>query len=147
MYAANTANNGLGNRADQNMALRNLHATARQSAATGWCRLPSTAWAHPIRSMARYYTATDQRPLMSAAELKTSILSNSGPVVLDCTWFMPNVPRDPIAEYQQCRIPGARFFNLDEVIDKSSPYPHMLPSAEDFGTAVGIPPSCPTNLG
>ena len=121
------------------MALRNLHATTRQSAASGWCRLPSTSWAHRIRSMARYYTATDQRPLMSAAELKTSILSNSGPVVLDCTWFMPNVPRDPIAEYQHCRIPGARFFNLDEVIDKSSPYPHMLPSAEDFATAVGIP--------
>jgi 3-mercaptopyruvate sulfurtransferase SseA len=117
------------------MALRNLHATIRHSAASGF---PSTVFSHRIPSMARHYTATDQRPLTSAAELKASILSNSRPVVLDCTWFMPNVARDPIAEYQQSRIPGARFFNLDEVIDKSSPYPHMLPSAEDFAAAVGI---------
>jgi thiosulfate/3-mercaptopyruvate sulfurtransferase len=51
---------------------------------------------------------------------------------------MPNVARDPVAEFKMQRIPGARFFNLDEVTDKSSLYPHMLPSAEIFAEAVGI---------
>jgi len=122
-----------------NMALRNLQATIRQSSPFRRSYLPSVAFASPYPSMQRHYATTEQSPLISAADLKRSILSKSGPVVLDCTWFMPNVPRDPIAEYKQSRIPGARFFNLDEVIDKSSPYPHMLPSAEDFATAVGIP--------
>ena len=54
---------------------------------------------------------------------------------------MPNVSRDAFAEFKKSRIPGARFFNLDEVIDKSSPYPHMLPSSEDFAKAVGNRPS------
>lgn len=50
---------------------------------------------------------------------------------------MPNVQRDAFAEFQKARIPGARFFDLDGVIDKSSPYPHMLPSGEEFADAVG----------
>jgi len=50
---------------------------------------------------------------------------------------MPNVPRDALSEFQKGRIPGARFFNLDEVIDKTSPYPHMLPSPEAFAEAAG----------
>jgi thiosulfate/3-mercaptopyruvate sulfurtransferase len=51
---------------------------------------------------------------------------------------MPNVPRNPREEFNQARIPGARFFDLDDVIDKSSPFPHMLPSAEDFARAAGM---------
>ena len=121
------------------MALRNLQTSIRQSSAFCQSYLPKAACASAYPSMQRHYATTEQRPLMSAAELKQAMLSKPRPVILDCTWFMPNVPRNPIAEYKQSRIPGARFFNLDEVIDKSSPYPHMLPSAEDFATAVGIP--------
>jgi thiosulfate/3-mercaptopyruvate sulfurtransferase len=33
-------------------------------------------------------------------------------------------------------IPGARFLNIDEVADTSNPAPHMLPSPEDFGSAM-----------
>jgi 3-mercaptopyruvate sulfurtransferase SseA len=92
----------------------------------------------PNASLKRNYATSGSSPLLSAAQLKKAIESSSRPVLLDCTWFMPNVPRDAFAEFKQSRIPGARFFNLDEVIDKASPYPHMLPSAEDFAKAVGI---------
>ena len=90
--------------------------------------------------MRRSYTSTTTKPLLSASELKSAIDSGSRPVILDCTWLMPNVPRNPREEFQKARIPGARFFDLDEVIDKSSPYPHMLPSPDVFAKAAGTYP-------
>lgn len=50
---------------------------------------------------------------------------------------MPNVKRDAYAEYLAKRIPGARFFDLDAVCDKSSAFPHMLPTAAKFSTEMG----------
>ena len=35
------------------------------------------------------------------------------------------------------RIDGAVFFDIDEVSDKSSQFPHMLPSSEQFSSQVG----------
>jgi hypothetical protein len=87
--------------------------------------------------MYRHYATGTAGPLVSATQLQTAIKSTPPPVVLDCTWFMPNVPRNALAEFQKARIPGARFFDLDTVTDKSSPYPHMLPTSSDFAQAVG----------
>ena len=89
-------------------------------------------------SMCRHYATRGASPLVSATQLKESINSNTPPIILDCTWFMPNIPRNAVAEFKKARIPGARFFDLDEVADKSSPYPHMLPNAHDFAEAVGL---------
>lgn len=50
---------------------------------------------------------------------------------------MPNTQRDPYKEYIQQRIPGAQFFGIDEIKDKSSDLPHMLPSKDVFANAVG----------
>jgi thiosulfate/3-mercaptopyruvate sulfurtransferase len=57
--------------------------------------------------------------------------------VVDGTWHMLQLQRDPRAEFVQAHIPGAVFFDIDEVADHSSSLPHMLPSAEDFARAVG----------
>jgi hypothetical protein len=121
------------------MLLQNLRNSTRQSAlpSSRVCRVVYALNGYPNVSMKRNYATNGSSPLVSAAELKKALESSSRPVLLDCTWFMPNVPRDAFAEFKQSRIPGARFFNLDEVIDKSSPYPHMLPSAQDFAKAVG----------
>lgn len=54
--------------------------------------------------------------------------------VIDATWFMPNDPRDAKALYAERRIPGAVFFDIDEIADTSSDLPHMLPSAEKFAS-------------
>ncbi|MBW8755533.1 MAG: sulfurtransferase [Sphingomonadales bacterium] len=58
-------------------------------------------------------------------------------VPVDCTWFMPSLGRDARAEYLQAHIPGARFLDIDEVADRTNPAPHMLPSARQFGEAMG----------
>ncbi|GKY88804.1 3-mercaptopyruvate sulfurtransferase [Sinisalibacter aestuarii] len=52
--------------------------------------------------------------------------------LLDASWFLPTVDRDPKAEYEAAHIPGARFFDIDEIADLRSPLPHMLPPVEKF---------------
>lgn len=52
--------------------------------------------------------------------------------ILDASWFMPGVARDPRAEYLAGHIPGARFFDIDEISDSRSNLPHMAPPVEKF---------------
>ncbi len=52
--------------------------------------------------------------------------------VLDATWFMPNEARDAKAEYDAAHIPGARFFDIDDISDARSELPHMMPPMEKF---------------
>lgn len=57
-------------------------------------------------------------------------------IPLCASWFLPNDERSGIQVFREQRIPKARFFDLDKVIDKRSPYPHMLPDAKGFAAAV-----------
>ena len=57
-------------------------------------------------------------------------------VVVDSSWHMPSSGRSGRAEYLAAHIPGARFLDIDDVADPSSPLPHMLPSAAAFGAAM-----------
>ena len=56
--------------------------------------------------------------------------------IVDGSFFLPAQKRDPKAEYAQKHIPGAVFFDIDEIADTSSPLPHMLPSPEKFSARV-----------
>ncbi|CAH2037357.1 unnamed protein product [Thlaspi arvense] len=55
--------------------------------------------------------------------------------VVDASWYMKHEQRYPIQEYQVARIPGALFFDLDRVADRTTDLPHMLPSEEAFAAA------------
>ncbi|KAA8609980.1 3-mercaptopyruvate sulfurtransferase [Salipiger aestuarii] len=52
--------------------------------------------------------------------------------ILDATWHMPGSGRDPRREYDAAHIPGARFFDIDDVSDARSDLPHMVPPVEKF---------------
>ena len=52
--------------------------------------------------------------------------------ILDASWYMPADNRDPKAEYEAAHIPGARFFDIDEISDLRSNLPHMVPPVEKF---------------
>ncbi|KAL8461903.1 hypothetical protein ACS0TY_033105 [Phlomoides rotata] len=56
--------------------------------------------------------------------------------VLDASWYMPDEHRNPLQEYQVGHIPGALFFDIDGISDRSTDLPHMLPSEEAFAAAV-----------
>ena len=52
--------------------------------------------------------------------------------VLDASWYLPSMNRDAKAEYAAGHIPGARFFDIDEISDLRSGLPHMAPPVEKF---------------
>ncbi len=56
--------------------------------------------------------------------------------VVDASWYLPGANRDPKAEYAAGHIPGAVFFDIDEIADLTSPLPHMLPPVEKFSARV-----------
>jgi thiosulfate/3-mercaptopyruvate sulfurtransferase len=57
--------------------------------------------------------------------------------VVDASFFLPTDPRNPAEEYAKAHIPGAVFFDINDIADKSTGLPHMLPSAEVFAERVG----------
>jgi len=52
--------------------------------------------------------------------------------VLDASWYLPAQNRDAKADYAAAHIPGARFFDIDEISDQRSDLPHMAPPSEKF---------------
>jgi len=55
-------------------------------------------------------------------------------IVLDGSWHLPNTGRNGRQEFAEQHIPGAVFFDIEEISDTSSPWPHMLPSPEKFSS-------------
>ncbi|PWE49922.1 3-mercaptopyruvate sulfurtransferase [Thioclava sp. NG1] len=76
-------------------------------------------------------TMDDPKTLVStdwlAAHLKDPDLR-----ILDASWFLPQMERDAKATYEAKHIPGARFFDIDEISDNRSDLPHMAPPPEKF---------------
>ena len=54
--------------------------------------------------------------------------------IIDATLFLPAHARNARAEFEAAHIPGAVFFDIDEVSDTASPLPTMLPPAEKFAS-------------
>lgn len=77
----------------------------------------------------------DHPSLVSTAWLADH-LSAPGLVVVDGSFKLPGATPTAEEEYRQRHIPGAVFFDIDAIADRSNPLPHMLPSAEDFSRAV-----------
>jgi thiosulfate/3-mercaptopyruvate sulfurtransferase len=55
-------------------------------------------------------------------------------VVLDGSMHLPTANRDAYAEYKAAHIPGAMFFDINDIADEKSSLPHMLPSAAKFAS-------------
>ena len=74
-------------------------------------------------------------PLISTAWLADH-LSAPDLRIVDASWYLPQQQRDAKTEYEAGHIPGALFFDIDEIADLGSPYPHMLPPPEKFSSRV-----------
>lgn len=55
-------------------------------------------------------------------------------VVVDGSLHLPTAKRNAREEYKGAHIPGAYFFDIDAISDKSNPLPHMLPSPVQFSS-------------
>ncbi|MBL8704927.1 MAG: 3-mercaptopyruvate sulfurtransferase [Rhodospirillales bacterium] len=56
--------------------------------------------------------------------------------VVDGTYIIPPTTRNAAKEFEDKHIPGAVFFDIDDIADSSNPLPHMLPSPEKFASRV-----------
>ena len=72
-------------------------------------------------------------PLVSTAWLQDHLQAPDVRVV-DASWHLPTENRDALAEYGQAHIPGAVFFDIDEICDLENPLPHMLPHPVKFSS-------------
>jgi thiosulfate/3-mercaptopyruvate sulfurtransferase len=57
--------------------------------------------------------------------------------VVDGSWYLPAMNRDPDAEYLAGHVPGAVRVDIEAVRDLRSELPHMLPTAAEFAAAMG----------
>lgn len=79
--------------------------------------------------------ASTNEPVVSVdwlhANLKDPLIK-----VLDASFYMPFEKRNALEEYQVAHIPGALFFDIDEIADRTTDLPHMLPSEKAFAGAI-----------
>lgn len=117
-------------------------------------RLSKLPQSSPVRnSLPRPAMTSSQRRhlslssyLVSPKELAEALKKNAPTKIstapriipLCASWFLPNDPHGRTGQqvFREQRIPTARFFDLDDVKDHESIYPHMLPTAEDFAKAM-----------
>ncbi|HEX5379488.1 MAG TPA: 3-mercaptopyruvate sulfurtransferase [Phenylobacterium sp.] len=75
-------------------------------------------------------------PLVSTAWLAER-LGRADVQILDGSWWMPAEGRSGHAEFLEAHIPGAVFFDIDAIADRTVDLPHMLPTPEAFAEAAG----------
>jgi thiosulfate/3-mercaptopyruvate sulfurtransferase len=64
-------------------------------------------------------------------------LGDADVVAVDGSFYLPQHKRNARAEYLDRHIPGAVFFDIDAVADRSTDLPHMLPGPAQFGDMAG----------
>ncbi|KAG6973777.1 hypothetical protein JG688_00003388 [Phytophthora aleatoria] len=75
-------------------------------------------------------------PLLSTEQAQS--LSQSGErrvCFLDASWYLDK-SRDAKQEFASERLPGAQFFDIEQISDTTSTLPHMLPKSETFEHAM-----------
>ncbi len=75
---------------------------------------------------------TSDPELLVSTEWLASRLAAPDIRIIDGSWHLPGAGRDAAAEYEAGHIPGARFFDIDEIADTRSTLPHMAPPVEKF---------------
>jgi thiosulfate/3-mercaptopyruvate sulfurtransferase len=54
--------------------------------------------------------------------------------IVDASFYLPAAERNPSAEFGAVHIPGAVFFDINDIADSETDLPHMLPSPEKFSS-------------
>ena len=75
-------------------------------------------------------------PHFVSTEWLADHLGSPGLAIIDASWHLPTRQRDAAAEYRAAHIPGAIFFDIDAIADRSSGLPHMLPDPVAFSSAM-----------
>ena len=74
--------------------------------------------------------------LISAKFALDNLFLKPNTVFLDATFHLPNSGRNALDEFNNKHIPNARFFDIDQISDRKSSLPHMLPDEDYFSKMV-----------
>ena len=80
-------------------------------------------------------STSDPAPLVSSTWLHER-LGSPDIRIIDASWHFPSTARVGASEFAGAHIPGAVFFDIDEIADTTSQLPHTMPSAEKFSSRV-----------
>lgn len=72
--------------------------------------------------------------VLISTEALEKALASPDLITVDASWYLPTMGRDAAKEYRARRIPGAVFFDIDEISDPNSSLPHMIPPAHVFAS-------------
>ena len=73
---------------------------------------------------------------LKSTEWLAAELGRADLVVVDGSYYLSTQKRDAKAEYLASHIPGAVFFDINAIADRSTDLPHMLPGPDQFAKAV-----------
>jgi len=85
----------------------------------------------------KIFLEQSRRSALVSCEWLHQNLGRPDQVILDASFFLPRQQRNAKEEFKVSHIPGAHFFDIDEIADLQSRLPHTLPSAEQFSRQVG----------
>ena len=57
--------------------------------------------------------------------------------IVDASWHLPAAGRNAAEEFKNAHVPGAVFWDIDDVADRSSSLPHMMPDEATFARHMG----------
>jgi len=117
------------------MALRALRSQAAlRPVSVPFHRAPRRRW----YSLSSYVVSPKEVHEALKQNAPTAISTAPKVIPLCAAWFMPNDPekRTGLEVFKRKRMPSARFFDIDEIKDHESPFPHMLPTCEVFADAM-----------
>ena len=81
--------------------------------------------------------APSKSPWLKSTQWLAEHLNDPKVAIVDGSYYLTTMNRNAKEEYAKEHIPGAVFFDIDAVADKSTDLPHMLPGPTIFGEAVG----------
>ena len=82
-------------------------------------------------------TSNSNSKWLKSTEWLAAEIGKPDVVVVDGSFYLAPQKRDAKAEYLAGHIPGAVFFDINAIADKSTDLPHMLPGPTQFGEAAG----------
>ena len=81
-------------------------------------------------------SASQQSPLISTDKLAEG-LNDTSLRIVDASWYLPAMNRNGRTEYNNAHIPGAVYWDIDQIADQDSAFPHMMPTSNQFESQMG----------
>lgn len=82
-------------------------------------------------------TGSPHSKWLKSTEWLAGQLGKADVAIVDGSYYLSTQKRDGRAEFLTGHIPGAVFFDINEIADHSTDLPHMMPGPAQFADAVG----------